>query len=449
MKKTIISGLILASLTITSTTHAQISENDNNVTAIITAFLLDDPSSPSTDDPQAFNVTNGNNSGPGSLRQALSENVSNIIISSDVSTITISETLEYNDSETISIIGLGIDQTVNASNIAEGSDIFSINQGASLSITNLNLTGNIEEFNDDPNNPNNGTGIFVNVPSTQDKTVDITLENVSISNTGSHGIHVSDCTVRDQCIEGQGSAASVSLVANNLSIDSVGIGRQDGDGIRLDERGEGSITFIVTNSTFTNVGADGVELDEGDNGDITAIIDNSIFDSNGEFCNFTDDIDDTPCDNRGSPDLDDGFDIDETGSGSILVTITNSQFINNSDEGLDFDEEDGGNIEITATDSLFQNNEDQGIRASETGDGDVDAIFTRITVAENNQDDEAIRVEEENSGNVAIEIVDSIVVDSDEEGLRIEESGSGSGLVEIRNSNFTEFDLDNADLEQD
>ncbi len=445
MKKKIISGLILAGLTITNTTQAQTSSINSDITPIITGLLLTDSSITNI-----TSVTNANDSGPGSLRQALSENASSISINSNVSTITIFETLEYDSTNTVEIIGLGTNQTINGVNLPEDSDILSFNQGASFSITNLNLIGNLSLFNDDPNDPNNGTGIFVNVPNTRTGTVEVTLDDVSISNVGSHGVHVSDCTVRDQCVEGQGSPASVSLVANNITIDSVGIGRQDGDGIRLDERGDGSITFIAQDSTFINVGADGVELDEGDNGDITANIDNSVFDSNGEFCNFADDIDDTPCDNDGDPDLDDGFDIDETGSGSILVTITNSQFINNFDEGLDFDEEDSGNIEITVTDSLFQNNEDQGIRASETGSGDVEASLTRITVFENNQEDEAIRVEEENNGDIDILIIDSTVLDNDtdDESLRIEESGSGSGTLEIRNSNFTEFDLDNVDLDQ-
>ena len=449
MKKTVIAGLISVGLTIASLSHAQVSEAVNNsdeVTAIITTFLLDE----TTTSGDIFNVTNGNDSGLGSLRQALSENVSNISIDSSVTTITIIETLEYNSADTVQIVGLGEGQTIDGSRLPEDSDILSINQGATFGIANLNFIGNIDEFNDDPNDPNNGTGIFVNVPNSRNGTVEVTLEDVSISNVGSHGVHVSDCTVRDQCAEGQGSPASVSLTANNVTIDSVGIGRQDGDGIRLDERGEGNVTFVVQDSRFINVGADGVELDEGDNGDITANIDNSVFDSNGEFCNFADEIEDTPCDNDGDPDLDDGFDIDETGSGSILVTITNSQFINNSDEGLDFDEEDDGNIEVTATDSLFQNNEDQGIRASEEGDGNVEASLTRITVGENNQEDEAIRVDEENDGDIIVEIVDSIVLDedTDNEGLRMDESGSGSGTLEIRNSNFTEFDLDNVELNQ-
>jgi len=414
MKKIITSGFFFAGLTLTGIANAQ-----------------------------TTTVSNGNNSGSGSLREALSSNSDTIIINNDVSTIRITETLEYDGTGTLNIIGSNLGQTVDASELSGEDDILSINQGANFNITNLNFIGNLEEVNDEPEDRVGGVGIFVNVPTNRTGTVAVSLDNVSVTRTGSHGVHISDCTVRDECLSGQGSSASINLSVSNLIISRVGLGLQDGDGIRIDERSAGDITFSSENSTFTNVGADGVELDENDSGNITATINGSIFDSNGEFCNFADDIDDTPCDNDGDPDLDDGFDIDEAGSGSIFVSITDSRFINNFDEGLDFDEEDDGNVELEVTNSFFLNNEDQGIRVAEEGDGTVSLFLSSITVADNNQDDEAIRVEEEDDGNVVVEINNSNSIDSNDEGLRIEESGSGSGTLEINDSNFTEFDLDN------
>lgn len=414
MKKIITSGFIFAGLTLAGIASAQ-----------------------------TVTVSNGNNSGSGSLRSALSSNPETILINDSVSTIRVTETLEYNGTGTLNIIGANLGQAVDASELSGSDDILSINQGANFNITNLNFIGNLEEVNDDPEDRIGGTGIFVNVPTNRTGTVAVTLENVSVTRVGSHGVHISDCAVRDECLPGEGSSASIDLSVNNVIISRVGLGLQDGDGIRIDERSDGNITFSAENSTFTNVGADGVELDENDNGDITAIINRSVFDSNGEFCDFANDIDDTPCDNDGDPDLDDGFDIDEAGRGSIFVTINDSKFINNFDEGLDFDEEGNGNIQLEATNSFFLNNQDQGIRASEEDGGAVRMFLTGITVADNNQNDEAIRVEEEGSGNVAIEINDSNAINSDNEGLRIEENDSGRGTLEIINSNFTEFDLDN------
>lgn len=394
---------------------------------------------------QTETVSNGNNSGSGSLREALSSNPTTVLINSNVSTIRITETLEYNGTGTLNIIGSSLGQVVDASELSGDDDILSINQGANFSITNLNFIGNLEEVNDEPEDSVGGTGIFVNVPTSRTGTVAVTLENVSVTRVGSHGIHISDCEVRDECLSGEGSSASINLSVTDLIVSRVGLGLQDGDGIRIDERASGNIIFSAENSMFSNVGADGVELDENDNGNITATISGSVFDSNGEFCNFADDIDDTPCDNDGDPDLDDGFDIDEAGSGSIFVTITDSKFINNFDEGLDFDEEGDGSVELEVTSSFFLNNEDQGIRVSEEDSGDVSFFLTKITFADNNQDDEAVRIEEEDDGNIVVEINDSNAINNDDEGLRIEESGSGDGTLEINNSNFTELDLDNVD----
>lgn len=414
MKNLIKSGLILASLVLSSTASAHV-----------------------------ISVSNGNDSGPGSLRSALDQNPRLIRINNSVTTIKLTQTLEYNNSTSLAIIGSG--QTIDGSGLSGNDDILSINQGATVRITNLSFIGNLDEINDNPNEPVGGTAIFINVPDTRVGTVKLTLDNISVNRVGSHGIHISDCTVRDECDDGQGSSASVTAILNNVHINSVGLGRQDGDGIRVDERGDGNIIFVANNSTFINVGADGVELDESDNGNITAKVNKSLFDSNGEYCAFASNIDGSPCDDDGDPDLDDGFDIDEAGEGSIFVTIKNSKFTNNADEGLDFDEDDNGDIEMSVTNSFALGNEDQGVRASEDNDGNVRAFFSNVTFADNNQEDEAIRIEEDNDGDLLVEVFNSNVIGGDDEGLRIEESNSGSGTLKVRNSNFTAFDLDNVD----
>lgn len=99
------------------------------------------------------------------------------------------------------------------------------------------------------------------------------LKNVSVSNVANHGIHISDCSFADDCGSGSGgggdgSNASVSVLFNGVTIDNAGNGKFDADGLRVDERGIGSIYFKSFASTFKNVGADGVELDEGDEGSI-------------------------------------------------------------------------------------------------------------------------------------------------------------------------------------
>jgi hypothetical protein len=98
--------------------------------------------------------------------------------------------------------------------------------------------------------------------------------NVTVTGTAGHGIHVSDCTLADECGggsggAGEGSPASISLTLTGVTVIDTAYGRFDADGVRVDERGEGSIDFVATSSVFSGIGADGIELDEGQDGDVT------------------------------------------------------------------------------------------------------------------------------------------------------------------------------------
>ncbi|WP_445365447.1 hypothetical protein ACJJJB_21135 [Microbulbifer sp. ANSA001] len=190
---------------------------------------------------------------------------------------------------------------------------------------------------------------------------------------------------------GDGSPASISAHLANVKIESVGYGTFDGDGIRIDERGEGSIYTTVIDSFFSRIGADGIELDEGDKGDVTAQIIRSRFVDNGNYCDPTvlkNYIHKQPSDEemakvmgesgpvlgklKEAPDdrcierhlsktdgakakivaetvidLDDGIDIDEAADGDIHVSITDSEVLDNKDEGIDLDESGKGDAVIS------------------------------------------------------------------------------------------------------
>ncbi|WP_444945773.1 hypothetical protein ACJJIP_18755 [Microbulbifer sp. VTAC004] len=137
-----------------------------------------------------------------------------------------------------------------------------------------------------------GKGIYLKVGESQKGTVNIILEKVHVSGSAYHGIHISDCVLRDKCGGGMGgggdgSPASISAHLANVKIESVGYGAFDGDGIWIDECGEGSIYTTVIDSLFSRVGADGIELDEGNKGDVTAQIIRSRFVDTGNYCDPT------------------------------------------------------------------------------------------------------------------------------------------------------------------
>ncbi len=390
-------------------------------------------------------VLNGNDDGAGSLRAALQSGANVIRVPRSVPAIRITQPLVYEGTAALRIIAHG--QTVDASQLPATDDIFSVLNGANLTIDDLNFVGSSFEVNESPELPTGGKGVFVNVPEFREGLVLVKLSSVSVSNVGNHGIHVSDCTLRDQCGGGsgglgQGSPASVSVKLNQVVVDNVGFGRQDADGVRVDERGDGDIYFSAINSIFSNVGADGIELDEGDNGDVVASVDGSVFDSNGEYCISIPFVLNSACDDDGDADVDDGFDIDEAGEGSIYASITNTRVTNNFDEGLDFDEEDAGDIVTRLKQVILSGNSDEGLKASEEGEGDLQVALGSITIANNNGTKEGIELEEEDSGNVKVRVLKSIAVGGNDEELKVEQGDDGEGVLKIRNSLIDAVDLD-------
>lgn len=436
-------------------------------------------------------VTNGNNAGEGSLRQAIEEQQAPFIyISPSVSSISIDSTVSYSSEVPLTIFGSG--QTVSTD---QNVTLLEIAQGANLKVSNLHFAGpgdfsvnNRGDIGEDA-----GKGIFVDVRDDQTGTVAIKLNNVSVSGVANHGIHVSDCDLADDCGgggggAGDGSDASVLVVFNNVHVDDVGNGRFDADGLRVDDRGNGDIYFYSYDSSFTNVGADGVELDEGDDGKVFSFITRNDFSDNGNYCNpiifdpfvpddmefeITDEIieDDIDLD-FGSPDdscieaefsefddsdfieevefgldLDDGIDFDEAGNGSIVSIMKRSTITDNLDEGVDFDEEDDGDIQATFVRVTATANNDDGIKLTEEDDGNMYGNVRRTTSTDNGGN--GIEFEEEGDGDLFVTIRRTTTGnndDSDETGVEVQQELPGEGTLKLINSDIPDG-IDNDDVE--
>ena len=384
-------------------------------------------------------VTNGNNDGEGSLRAALASGESNITIDSSVGTITVMATLEYTGTDRLVLTGSG--QTLDATNILEDSTpILQISNGASTFISDLTFEapGGYDIFNQ-----GGGKGIFLDIPEDQTGFVFLRLTNVTVSGTGNHGVHVSDCTLGDDCGGGSGgggdgSPASIFVQLNNVIIDNSGLGKADADGLRVDDRGDGNIYLSANNSTFSNNGADGVELDEGNNGFVYVNVRNSLFQGNGFYCAPIDPpTPGGPCDDDGDVDVDDAFDVDEAGDGSITGFVRNTQIIDNLDEGLDFDEEDAGGYSVLIADVYASGNADEGIKMSEEGEGGISLAINNSTLEMNNGDSEGAQIEEEQAGDVFVTVRGSTFVGGAVETLRIDQADEGVGTVRVRGSDLT------------
>lgn len=406
-----------------------------------------------------MNVTNGYDSGQGSLREALNSGASTIVIDASVTNIVTYSSLQYNGVSDLKIVGSG--QTVDGSGHDE--NLLEITKGANLTVKNLSLSGSgdYSVFNQ-----GGGKGIYVSVPKDRTGNVSLKLTDVSVSGVGRHGVHVSDCDLA-VCGSGgggagDGSVASVSVTLKNVNVSNCGYGGFDSDGVRVDDRGEGDIFFRAVNSNFIDIGADGVELDEGDEGDVLVSVSNSTFMSNGGYC--------APIDISGFPesetvleegpgheptaddscvewdeteyvlDLDDGFDIDEAASGSLSGSIVNIEISSNLDEGLDFDEEGADGIDIDIVNITANDNGDEGIKLSELDAGDVVANLRAVTTIGNG--DDGIQIEEEDDGDMTATVISTTSYDnkSSKAGLNVSQDGDGSGTLKVRGSDISSID---------
>ena len=433
-------------------------------------------------------VSNGADSGKGSLRHAIEvTRASHIVINQSVSSIVINSPLVYDQTSKLLIKGHG--QTLSS---ARNINLLSVTQGADLEISDLNFKGpggfNVNKRGDQGQVA--GKGIFIDLRDDQTGTVRVTLSHVSISDVANHGIHVSDCSLADDCGGGgDGSAASIAVNLDHVTVDNVGMGRFDADGVRVDDRGDGDIVFIAETSTFTNVGADGVELDEGDDGDVIVQVRNSRFNDNGAYCDpdvltpfmpnpdeaeFGDNErlpDQIPGKVSGSPDdscierelelydsgyvkdyefgidLDDGFDIDEAGPGSVVVNIRNSVINGNLDEGIDFDEEDSGMIFARFVDTAAAGNRDDGFKFSEEDDGSVIGRVSESKAIGNGG--KGFVFEEEGTGDLFVSVSGSYTSgndDSDDTGIEAVQEDDGEGLLRVEDSDIDDgIDTDNVD----
>lgn len=191
-------------------------------------------------------VTNGNDSGKGSLRAALEavakgDGPAHVLVQTD-GVIKIDSTLRYAGGVPLAIFGKG--QTVKTD---VDTTLLTISQGADLTVSDLNFEGP-GDFSI-KNRGKDGKGIFIDVRDDQTGLVKLALDDVKVSGVAYHGVHISDCDLADDCGagrggKGDGSPASIAVHVTDVEISDVGNGRFDADGIRVDERSEGDIFFI-------------------------------------------------------------------------------------------------------------------------------------------------------------------------------------------------------------
>ncbi len=422
---------------------------------------------------------------------AASDSASTVVLAFE-GDVEITETLAYDGQSALALIGNG--QTIST---ADNVTLLAATQGADLHVVDLTLAGpgswTVQNRGDMDGAA--AKGIFVDLRDDQTGTATLVVEDVTVRGVAGYGIHISDCTLADECGGGQtgdgdGSDSGISVTLRDVTINDVGNGTFDGDGLRADERGAGGISALIIGSTVSMAGADGIELDEGGAGDVVATIIDTRLVENGAYCTpalFKDAIPDPdeaefeqgaaaeadiPGPVTGTPDdtciervvdlhddgsveayefgldLDDGIDFDEGGAGSIHAVFLRSTISNNLDEGVDFDEAGDGGIDARFIDTVAEGNTDDGYKSSEEDAGSVTGLMLRSSAMGNGG--KGAVFEEEGDGDLGVTAEASSTAnndDSDDTGIEAVQEDSGTGTLKLTDSDLVDgTDLDGVEL---
>jgi hypothetical protein len=358
-----------------------------------------------------------------------------------------------------------------------------------LSIRNVAFTGQT------------GHGVYYEFSDDATGTVGISLHGVAFSNQGLSGMWV-----EEQAGGSEGapdpieSEASIHLQFQNVRVmgtgyaedeaetcrefaEGLGCSFADFDGVRVNEGGNGDITFAFRNVTITGNAGDGVELDETGAGEVRGTVNASDFSGNGDQPQFP-------------ADLEDGFDIDEAGPGGIHLAMHGTTVNGNIDEGVDLDESDvddslqdivigagdvyfearglvatgnaDENIKISDFLEIVQFDEDgeeiddsaetyggagdiilalsnvvadgsaegRGARFEELGEGDVVGYITNSSFSDNTEDD-GLRIDEEDDGSIDVALRNVVTNGNDGQGIQMTENGMGDIILVLNGSEST------------
>lgn len=295
---------------------------------------------------------------------------------------------------------------------------FEATGGGDLRIEDLTVEGAAEH------------GIHAIVPADRTGTYSLQLRGVTLAHHGFAGLWVDD--------QVHGSPAGVDvqirdsrIVGNNTA--GVGEGTDladlaDKDGVRVNEGGPGDLVLDVRDSWFEGNEADGLELDETGPGDVVSSVRRSWFVDNGRQRQFPDD-------------LEDGFDIDEAGEGSIRATFLRVHADGNFDEGLDLDEAGSGDVDLELIRVVASGNADENVAVGEdvelepleTVDGgllfpeipatNTGSLYVRLTqvTANGSVAGDGMAFEEFGVGDLRVTGTGVTVEDNDDEGIQLVE----------------------------
>jgi hypothetical protein len=366
-------------------------------------------------------VTTGADDGPGSLREALvaataHPSIHLIRFDAAVGIIALLQSVVFDGSQSLTITG---NATLDGAALPAGASAFVSTGRGDLSIRGLT-------FRNAP-----GAGILVDIPDDATGMIRHEFIDVTVAANGSHGILINDQLeyLNDPNSTSQdGSAASLDVTVRRSTSSDNGFTALDQDGIRVNEGGAGTLSFTISQTLVTGNGGDGVELDERGDGDVRVDARHSSFNLNGGF---------------DASDYDDGIDIDESGAGSIIGAFLHSAALDNFEQGFDLNENDAGDLKVDMTDVEATGNAEEGIEYEEDDDneggGDIVAKLIRITVRNNGaaDGDAGLKLREKADGSLDAHLVQIEAHNNHVGGVLLREDSNGDLEARIVSSAST------------
>lgn len=356
-------------------------------------------------------VTNSANAGDGSFRRAIEQanadpSITRVEFLPRVTTIRLSSTITFTGAQGLSIDG----NHATLDGTSAGAAAFMVTGGGHLRVSDLLVRNAPAE------------GIHVEVPDNATGTIQLVFSGVEIAGNGGHGLLVNDQDDPDDVDSEGGSAASLAVTIIDSRFHDNGYTVSDRDGIRINEGGDGQIDFTIRHSRADDNAADGIELDERGQGNVSIDVFRTRITRNGVFDPL---------------DLDDGFDIDEAGAGSILGQVVSSSANQNYEEGLDFNENGPGDLRVDLRDVEANGNREEGIDYEEdddvAGGGHLVAVMERVTTIGNGADggDGGLKIREKGEGDLDVTLTRIVALQNQMAGVHVRETEAGDARVRI------------------
>ncbi len=363
-------------------------------------------------------VTSSANAGAGSFRAAIDRAnadpaISLVVFTGRARTVALQSTVVFSGAQALTIEAAGV--VLDGAAIGAGPALLTTG-GGDLTILGLTVRNAPAE------------GIDIEVPATATGTLRVNLAGVAILANKGHGVLVND-QLDPSTSDGvppnpAGSPASIAIALLNTRFEGNGYSVSDRDGLRVNEGGDGDLTFVGRLVSAEGNAADGIELDERGPGNVRLDLWGGRIDRNGIF---------------DPSDLDDGFDIDESGDGSIVGTVAFTTANGNYEEGLDFNENDAGDLRVDLAYVEASGNAEEGIDYEEDDDvaGGGDLVTTMIGVRASRNlpgGDGGVKIREKGAGHLTARLNGVDASENGGAGISVREDALGSLTAEIANA---------------